>query len=821
MDGGIMIEVKSIIQKVLLDKKYPSSAKIELKKLLNNCKNEDYIYISTGIRICNNYINIKMNRGTWEDFGSNLRQFKLYTKDTIFISNKIKNSLEKIKGKLLIDILEYDGKNEFIVINKYPSWLISNKFKEVYSKKIYRNNRGVIGDPKLYNMTGYNSYKSSIQKQLMDVAINMPEGSTLLGCMATGEGKSLIGLLPQFYESNGMTIIIVPTVALAIDQRNSAYNFYEKERVCSYYGSLDIDEKREIRNKVLNNDIDILFISPEALLNNSFKKIINDVAKKGFINRLVIDEAHIIEEWGKQFRIEFQLLSVFRRIINEISPRKIKTILLSATYTETSIKLLKKLFSEDNNFIEVRGDKLRPEIIYHYNECASRSEKLGHLKEIIYLLPRPIIIYTIRPETAEEIKKELNNINLLSVDTFTGKITDGLKREKLISKWIDNDIDIMVATSAFGMGVDKKDVRTVLHYSIPESINRFYQEVGRGGRDGLASISLFITNTYSDLLESKYFINEKIISIDKFVARWEKMYTKKEKDEKSGYYWIDSKLKPDYLDDEHIVGNQNTSWNESVILTLYKENIIDIKDFILNESYRKYLIDIRQKDLIIDKDEFLRTLKKLRKRDALYAKESEEEITNFIKKDINTKCMGNILSDVYNEVSSLCNGCHYCIKEKNMRYENRHNKSIFKEGLELIIKSKEKNISDFTSNNYNLFLYYYSENENIPRIVSKILENGVYNIISKREILMNLIHEKYNVEVSFIEASEILNNNYVLTGASLIIFTNNPIYNEKLYEIYLKIKERSRIIILYKLEHRFDNNEKITDRIIGKNKYIK
>ena len=134
------------------------------------------------------------------------------------------------------------------------------------------------------------------------------------------------------------------------------------------------------------------------------------------------------------------------------------------------------MFSEDNNWVEFRCDKLRREPRYSIIKTGSHLKKKEKLIELIYKLPFPLIVYTERPDRAEKIKNWIREAGFVGVETYTGD-TNTRDREDLLIRWKKNEFEILVATSAFGMGVDKPDVRTVIHEFVPDTPNLFYQEL--------------------------------------------------------------------------------------------------------------------------------------------------------------------------------------------------------------------------------------------------------------------------------------------------------------------------------------------------------
>ncbi len=819
-----MMDSTRILIECLMENKSALESMYDLKDMLRSCNNRDYTLIATAYRTCRAFFELDTN-GSLEDFCSNLRQYKLYCEENIYVSDHIYNIVKPIEGNFNMDIIKASDGNKVIVSKDMPTWMIGSKnLDRIYNRTFMRNiEEDVIGDPYLFRMTGYNKYRSRTQKLLVDGAMNMPPASTLLGCMATGEGKSIIGIMPQFFEQKGLTIVIVPTVSLAIDQlrTSSIYFVNKKNKPKAYYSGLSSSEKAEIYKDIAEGNLPILYISPEGLLNESFKNRILEAAREGFVNRLIIDEAHIIEDWGEQFRTEFQLLSSFRRILLKASKRQLKTILLSATFTEDTIALLKRLFSEGDNFIEIRGDSLRREPQYYVKKCKNSIEKLDKLKEIIYLLPRPLIIYVIRPDMAEYLKKELNNMNINSIDVFTGKISKREERENMINRWIDNDTDIMIATSAFGMGVDKKDVRTVIHYSIPESINRFYQEVGRGGRDGISSVSLMITDVLEDLKESFSLITGKVLSIEKFTNRWYQMYENAKKDENTSYLSIDATSKPIHIEEDY-TGKWNISWNENVILTLFKEELIDIIDLNLNMEKREYIIEIKDPMLLTNPDKLLLYLEALRAKELKKVDNLKDEIKSFVTREIDQRCIGRILSRVYKRTYSLCNGCNYCSENNRNTYFNREHDISIKEGNTLLKNSKLGLTLNDDLNHTDEIVYYYKKGNSLEENIELISKASVNHIILKNKEfnIEEIPMDKTYTNISLYDEVKLNPNN--ISGIIALHYSDDPSYNEEVLAFSKKLEKKgNKIIHFCSSNDKLLNGESVKNRAADSIKLIK
>ena len=364
---------------------------------------------------------------------------------------------------------------------------------EEHSDKITGRGYDLHTDPLIEWITGFKYFKSTAQKLAVYGALNTPDGYTTLVSLPTGGGKSLI-TQTLAYQKDGLTVVIVPTVSLAIDQVRVAKEIIKsptiQDEVFSYNSGIDATP---ILNAIRNKSAKMLFISPEALINNQrFADVIKEANMTRYLKNIIIDEAHIVVDWGSSFRIDYQCLESWRKKLMLSNP-SIRTILLSATFEARCISILKEFFSQDGErWIEIRCDSLRHEPRYMLVKSKSHSDKNEKMLELVRKMPHPMIIYVARPDDASEIVSILHNNGIKNVKTFTG-LTTGARRKELIDSWVDDQFEIMVATSAFGVGVDKSDVRTVLHMYIPQNPNTYYQELGRGGRDRLPCLSIMCT----------------------------------------------------------------------------------------------------------------------------------------------------------------------------------------------------------------------------------------------------------------------------------------------------------------------------------------
>ena len=424
----------------------------------------------------------------------------------------------------------------------HPEWLGSGDegvFADSFSNKEVRVNGMCNADPFISDVTGYKYYSSPGQREALRAAFLIPPGETLIVNLPTGSGKSLVGQAPALvnHQEGNLVIFVVPTVALAIDQErqmnkyiqatNSIYEFIP----LAWYGGISKEIQSQIRRNIKSGQQKILFASPEALT-TSLLRTIFEATRNGMLRYFVIDEAHLITQWGDEFRPAFQLLSGLRNSLLKISEEEnvepFRTLLLSATFTPETIETITDLFGSAEKVQMVTAVHLRPEPQYWFSSARSSLEKKHKIVEAIKNAPRPFILYVTKKQDALEWHRILKTeAGYKRIERFDGD-TLGSSRKKIINAWIENKLDGVVATSAFGVGIDKSDIRTVIHATIPETLDRFYQEVGRGGRDGKVSNSLVVYED-SDWLLCKRMANPKIISDELGIAKWEAMFESRKK----------------------------------------------------------------------------------------------------------------------------------------------------------------------------------------------------------------------------------------------------------------------------------------------------
>ena len=348
-------------------------------------------------------------------------------------------------------------------------------------------------DAALVRIGRHRAYRSETQRAAVSAMLTMPPSASLMVSMPTGSGKSLLfqlgPLLWRREDPGACAIVFTPTVALAHDHERTLRRIPGLEASRALTGGTSVAERTVILNAFRRGKVPVLLLSPEAAFGTARESILEAAAapelKFGLMGRLVavfVDEAHVVESWGRTFRPEFQRLPALIDALRTRNPG-LRTCLLSATLTQAARTLLRRSYG-GGAWLEVHAHVPRYDfdvVASGFDDDAARDEVL---LSTLDLLPRPAIVYVTRVRDAEHLHARLvGERGYRRVALFTGDMTDAGQRRAVIEAWSADEVDLVVATSAFGLGIDKADVRAVVHACLPESASRWYQEVGRAARD--------------------------------------------------------------------------------------------------------------------------------------------------------------------------------------------------------------------------------------------------------------------------------------------------------------------------------------------------
>jgi ATP-dependent DNA helicase RecQ len=447
---------------------------------------------------------------------------------------------------------------------------------------------------------GFTYWQCGAQKEAVWRAITAERGSSSVISLPTGTGKSLCFQLAVRL-SKGLTIVIVPTVALAIDHFNSAKEIFENQSKKVNPIFYESDDPMGVVDHIRNGTTQLVFSSPEACVSGRLKSAIEKCLEEDRLDYLVIDEAHIIETWGVDFRVDFQLLGGLQKKWLEKFNDCFRTIFLSATYTTKSLSTLKAMFGGKNwqEFISLR---MRPEMDYYVNKFDDKELQKNAVMDCAWQLPRPMIIYATKKDDAKKLYDELKIEGFQRVACFHGD-TKRNDRRNILDKWRNNEIDIIVGTSAFGLVVDKADVRTIVHACWPENIDRYYQEVGRSGRDGY-SANCFLLPTNQDR-KTATGIAPKVLSDDDTInQRWDALWQSAEKVDQTSnatrlpkYLLLTAKKRVDLLGTR--TWTENVKWNKRLLLMMHRTGLIEITDLVYSRPSSEEVEDLGEEKIEI------------------------------------------------------------------------------------------------------------------------------------------------------------------------------------------------------------------------------
>jgi ATP-dependent DNA helicase RecQ len=339
----------------------------------------------------------------------------------------------------------------------------------------------------LKDFFGYASFRP-MQEDIIQAVYNKKDALVL---MPTGGGKSICFQIPAI-TMRGVCLVVSPLIALMKDQVEALVSNGIDARYIN--SSQSVLEQRAIENDLMNERIKLLYVSPEKLVSPSFMPLLRQLT----INLIAIDEAHCISAWGHDFRPEYTKMAFLKK-----SFPNIPMIALTATADKTTRKDIVQQLNLDNPEVFISSFN-RPNLSLKVLPAQQRMDRI-----VAFIKGRPKnesgIIYCMSRKSTESIAEKLKSKNFRAEVYHAGMSAS--ERSKTQEDFINDKIDIVCATVAFGMGIDKSNVRWVIHYNMPRNIEGYYQEIGRAGRDGVPSDTILFYS-YQDVIFWKEMIEE-------------------------------------------------------------------------------------------------------------------------------------------------------------------------------------------------------------------------------------------------------------------------------------------------------------------------
>ncbi|MEO5995267.1 MAG: DNA helicase RecQ [Chitinophagaceae bacterium] len=350
---------------------------------------------------------------------------------------------------------------------------------------------------KLHEYFGFDSFKDDQEA----IITSLISGRDTFVIMPTGGGKSLCYQLPALV-SEGVAIIVSPLIALMKNQVDLVRSYSSNDDIAHFLNStLTKKEIVQVKEDLQAGKTKMLYVAPETLTKQENLDFFSDLQ----ISFFAVDEAHCISEWGHDFRPEYRRLREMMEIIND----KIPVIALTATATpKVQSDIVKNLKLRDANIFISSFN--RPNLYYEVLPKINKEETIKSIvRFIVQNKGKSGIIYTLNRKTTEELADMLMANSIKAVAYHAG--LDSKLRAHRQDLFLNEDVQVIVATIAFGMGIDKPDVRFVIHYNIPKSIENYYQETGRGGRDGLEG-KCILYYSHKDVSKLEHLMRDKPLS---------------------------------------------------------------------------------------------------------------------------------------------------------------------------------------------------------------------------------------------------------------------------------------------------------------------
>lgn len=355
-----------------------------------------------------------------------------------------------------------------------------------------------------FNYTDFRKFEKNRSISLQEEAVRAGlQRKSFVAVFPTGGGKSLTFQLPALMRgalTRHLTLVISPLISLMKDQVDNLQHRFGITKAVAINGLLSPLERQEAFEMVEDGRADLLYLSPESLRSPSIYRLVLSRT----IGRVVIDEAHCFSNWGQDFRVDYLFIADFiKKVESQKNSYKIPVSCFTATAKPQVIEDIKFYFEDRLNLQldEFITNKGRTNLSYEVVDVEDSSKKMRYLLPILEECEKPAIIYASRTKRVEEVCALINEAGF-DATFFHGKMDKDHKKTNM-DAFMNEDKTIIVATSAFGMGVDKDNVKSVIHYNISDSLENYIQEAGRAGRDEQISAKCYIL--YSDEDLNKHF----------------------------------------------------------------------------------------------------------------------------------------------------------------------------------------------------------------------------------------------------------------------------------------------------------------------------